>query len=280
MNILISYEHGGSALKPISIEEFCKDALRAEGVADNCEVSITFVTNDKIQNLNKQYRGLDKPTDVLSFECDGEVLEDGAKTLILGDIVIAPDVARAQCDEYGNSFIDEIELLLVHGILHLLGYDHIEDSEAEIMEAREKEILNAWKEGGATRVVHHSKKDAPLPILQVFSFAAHGVKYAWETQRNLKIHLIFACLAIALGVALNVGLTNLAIIVLCIGVVMSLELVNTSVESIVDLVSPEWHSLAKHAKDCAAGAVFISAIVSLILAALIYLPAIINLIAL
>ena len=74
MNILISYEHGGSALRPISVEEFCKDALRFEGAPENCEVSVTFVSNDKIRRLNREYRGIDKPTDVLSFECDGAIV--------------------------------------------------------------------------------------------------------------------------------------------------------------------------------------------------------------
>ena len=64
----------------------------------------------------------------------------------LGDIIIAPDVAAAQADEYGNSFEQEISLLLVHGLLHLCGYDHITDDEAEVMEGREKELLTAWSE--------------------------------------------------------------------------------------------------------------------------------------
>ena len=278
MNILISYEHGGSALRPISVEEFCKDALRAEGAPENSEVSITFVSNDKIRRLNNEYRGIDSPTDVLSFECDGGILEDGAQVCLLGDIVIAPDVARSQCDEFGNSFIDEIELLLVHGILHLLGYDHIQDDDAEVMEAREREILSLWKEGRATRIVHHAKKDAPLPIVQTFFFAFQGIKYAYETQRNLIVHTVAAVLALALGVALDVGLTNLAVISLCIGLVISLELVNTAIESVVDLVSPEWHSMAKHAKDCAAAAVLFAAIASLLVAAFIYIPKIVSLV--
>ncbi len=275
MNILISYEHGGSALRPISVEEFCKDALRAEGVPDNSEVSITFVTNDKIRRLNKEYRGIDKPTDVLSFECDGAILKDGAEVCLLGDIVIAPDVAREQCDEFGNSFIDEIELLLVHGILHLLGYDHIDDEEAGIMEARERELLSLWHERSSSRIVHHAKKDAPLPIIKSFKFAFQGLKYTFETQRNIKIHLVAAALALILSFSLDVGLVSSATVALCIALVISLELVNTAIESVVDLVSPEWHSMAKHAKDCAAAGVLAASIGSLVVAAFIFIPKII-----
>lgn len=92
------------------------------------------------------------PTDVLSFECDNiaddMTAADGPACPIyeLGDIIIAPDVAARQAEEYGNSFEQEISLLLVHGLLHLCGYDHIQDDEAEVMEGREKELLTAWSE--------------------------------------------------------------------------------------------------------------------------------------
>ncbi|WP_304424831.1 rRNA maturation RNase YbeY, partial [uncultured Adlercreutzia sp.] len=92
------------------------------------------------------------PTDVLSFECDNIADDitaaDGPACPLyeLGDVIIAPDVAEAQSQEYGNSLEQEVSLLLVHGLLHLCGYDHIEDDEAEIMEAREAELLREWSE--------------------------------------------------------------------------------------------------------------------------------------
>ena len=95
---------------------------------------------------------MEGPTDVLSFECDNlsdDVTNaDGADCPVyeLGDVIIAPDVALAQSEEYGNSLEDEVSLLLVHGLLHLCGYDHIEDDEAEVMEARERELLTEWAE--------------------------------------------------------------------------------------------------------------------------------------
>ena len=152
MDISVSIQHGEEALRGIEIEKLAAFALEYQEVPPNTEVSITFVTNDEIAKLNSEYRGKVGPTDVLSFECDALddeflLFEDDAfeePVITLGDIVIAPDVAAAQCQEYGTTFSQEISLLLVHGLLHLCGYDHMEEQEAQVMEALEKEILSAW----------------------------------------------------------------------------------------------------------------------------------------
>ena len=93
---------------------------------------------------------MDKPTDVLSFECDNVPFDDedvdDVEEYELGDVIIATDVALAQTEEFGTTFEEEVSLLTVHGLLHLCGYDHIEDEEAEIMEALEQSLLTAWDE--------------------------------------------------------------------------------------------------------------------------------------
>lgn len=279
MNILVNYEHGGTALKQVAVEEFCEFVLREENVPDNSEVSISFVNDQKIHKLNKQYRNIDSKTDVLSFECDyPDENNKREEAIILGDIIIAPDVARNQAEEYGNSFLQEIELLLCHGLLHLLGYDHIEDEDAEIMEAREKEILELWHKKASSQIVHHSNKEKPLSLLKVFGFALSGIKYTFVTQRNLKIHSIVALFAILLSLILKISLTEFACIMICIFSVMASECINTSIESLVDLVSPNWHMLAKHTKDCAAGAVLLFSIMSIIVGLFIFIPKILSLI--
>lgn len=144
MNVLINWNYETSELEKVEVERFIVFCLEQENAPQESEVSISFVDNDEIQSLNCDYRGIDKPTDVLSFECDGTIVEDGAESCILGDIIIAPDVISLQCGDYGNTFDEEMYLMLCHGVLHLLGYDHIEDDEAEVMEAREQEILNSW----------------------------------------------------------------------------------------------------------------------------------------
>jgi len=104
------------------------------------ELSILLCDDATIHPLNRDYRGKDKPTDVLSFaQREGEFafLDDN----LLGDVIISMDTTIRQAEERTHSVETELRVLLVHGILHLIGYDHIEDDEAEIMEAKEREIL-------------------------------------------------------------------------------------------------------------------------------------------
>lgn len=97
-----------------------------------CEVSVVFCDDQKIRQLNKQFRGIDEPTDVLSFPMDNK---------ILGDVVISLERASRQAEEYGHSFTREVCFLTVHGILHLIGYDHGEDEGRRKMREMEEEIL-------------------------------------------------------------------------------------------------------------------------------------------
>ena len=152
MEIIIDIQHGEQMLQGIQLEELAVFTLKHEEIPDNTEVSISFVTDEEIAQLNAEYRGKEGPTDVLSFECDGLdddmlLFEDDqfeVPEFALGDIVIAPDVALKQSVDYGTTFEQEISVLLVHGLLHLCGYDHIEDEDAAIMEPLEREILSAW----------------------------------------------------------------------------------------------------------------------------------------
>ena len=150
MEVLVNVEHGNDLVEEVEVEALCAFAMEAEGKPENTEVSVSFVSNDEIAKLNEEYRQKIGPTDVLSFECDN--IDDELSTsqtpdqpYELGDIVIAPDVAAAQSDDFGTSVVEEIELLLVHGILHLCGWDHELEEEAKRMEAREQEILSAWR---------------------------------------------------------------------------------------------------------------------------------------
>ncbi len=150
MQVLITYEHKEELFKELDLEGLVMFVLKQMKCPDNTDVSLTFVSDEKIHQLNRDYRGFDKPTDVLSFECDnvpfeGEGFED-ALEYELGDIVIASDVALRQTEEFNTSFNEEITLLTVHGLLHLCGYDHIEDEEAKIMEALEDKLITAWND--------------------------------------------------------------------------------------------------------------------------------------
>ncbi|USB34455.1 rRNA maturation RNase YbeY [Paenibacillus sp. YPG26] len=132
------------------LEKALDIAGEAEGIVDG-EVDLTFVNNEAIHELNREYRGIDRPTDVLSFAMNESVdeepeilyeLEEGQSLDdipdVLGDIIISVERAKEQSEEYGHSLEREIGFLFVHGFLHLLGYDHQDDaSEAEMMSKQE-----------------------------------------------------------------------------------------------------------------------------------------------
>lgn len=144
MSVLISNDANLDTL--LSEDEVCAIAahvLAAEGVERDVEISLSYVDEDEMHELNHQWRDIDRTTDVLSFECDSAFDEDIPldEVLELGDIILAPEVIARQAPGFGNAPADECRLMLVHGLLHLLGYDHIEDDEAEEMEAREDALL-------------------------------------------------------------------------------------------------------------------------------------------
>ena len=119
-------------------------ALSYEDFRKSAEISVTFTDNDGIQEINREQRNVDAPTDVLSFPLgeNGEYdinPETGAK--MLGDIVISIDKVYEQAQEYGHAPLREFAFLVAHSMLHLLGYDHMEPDEAEVMEAKQEEIL-------------------------------------------------------------------------------------------------------------------------------------------
>ncbi|MCO4850099.1 rRNA maturation RNase YbeY [Bacillus vallismortis] len=131
------------------VENLLQFAAVREGVQDQAEVSVTIVTNEDIQQINKEYRGKDAPTDVISFaleeEGEGEVEIVGAEIPpVLGDIIISADRTREQAEEYNHSFKRELGFLAVHGFLHLLGYDHMTKEEEEEMFTKQKDLLDAY----------------------------------------------------------------------------------------------------------------------------------------
>lgn len=159
MEVLIDIQHGAETVQHVPVEELANFVLKQEGAPDISEVSISFVNDDEMARLNAEFRGKEGPTDVLSFECDGDDEDFDLDFAVsqglvyeLGDIIVAPDVALRQSVEFGHSVEAEVSLLLVHGLLHLMGYDHIEDDEAEEMEARERELLGLWADAGHEEV--------------------------------------------------------------------------------------------------------------------------------
>lgn len=129
------------------VSSACEQVLKSEGFEDNAEISVSFVTNSEIKQINSEFRNIDKATDVLSFPLgeNGEFdINPKNNCLMLGDIVISLQKAKEQAKEYGHSLSREIGWLTVHSMLHLLGYDHVEnEKEAKIMHCKEEENLSA-----------------------------------------------------------------------------------------------------------------------------------------
>lgn len=133
------------------MEDAAKLSLEREGIPhENAEVSVTFVDGDEIRELNARFRNKDSVTDVLSFpqfddiheivnDAEGDVLSGD---LLLGDVVICREVAEKQAEEYGHSYERELMYLFVHSMMHLLGYDHMEEDEKRLMRKAEEEVLS------------------------------------------------------------------------------------------------------------------------------------------
>ena len=139
-------------------------ALQDSGVRGEAELSLLFVDETVIAQLNKRYMDVDGPTDVLAFPIDDPI--DGGRwpdsgstgpdreppelaelPMLLGDVVLCPAVAARQAPEHAGSYDDELALLIVHGVLHVLGMDHADPQEAAAMQARERELLDRYHHG-------------------------------------------------------------------------------------------------------------------------------------
>lgn len=146
MNVIISIEPD-----TLAVEDYIEsEIIRAAEVvgklygAENSELSITLTDDEHIHKLNKNFRGVDRPTDVLSFAFreseEPEILNP--QTEILGDIIISLERAKMQAEDFGHPYLREVIFLTVHGLLHLLGYDHIEEADRIEME-REQDFVMA-----------------------------------------------------------------------------------------------------------------------------------------
>ncbi|WP_027407842.1 rRNA maturation RNase YbeY [Anoxybacteroides tepidamans] len=131
------------------IAELLNYAAEVEHVPAGAEVSVSFVDNERIRIINREYRGKDQPTDVISFALEemgeGEIEIVGAEMPpMLGDIIISVPKAKEQAEEYGHSLMRELGFLAVHGFLHLLGYDHETEEEEKEMFAKQEQILEQY----------------------------------------------------------------------------------------------------------------------------------------
>ena len=110
----------------------------------NVMFNVIIVDNERIHEINKEYRGIDRETDVISFALEDDKSFNRSDIRILGDIYISIDKVRSQSIEYGHSFKRELYFLAVHGLLHLLGYDHMKKEDEEVMFKKQEEVLSRY----------------------------------------------------------------------------------------------------------------------------------------
>lgn len=159
MMIEIEYEAEKRLALPYEdiIRQVILESMDFAGCPYEAEVSVLLTDDEGIREINREHRGIDAPTDVLSFPmgdyetpCDFEQLEDACEDyfnmetgeLMLGDIVLSVDKICEQADKYGHSQERELAFLVAHSMLHLFGYDHMDDEERLVMEEKQEEILN------------------------------------------------------------------------------------------------------------------------------------------
>lgn len=129
------------------LNEVLSFTARKENIGDHVELSVSIVTNDEIQELNKQYRDKNEPTDVLSFEMDHSVdrLQNPGMPVMMGDIIISIEKVKEQAERYNHSFERELSFLAIHGFLHLMGYTHDNKEEEKVMFEKQEDILKEFQ---------------------------------------------------------------------------------------------------------------------------------------
>lgn len=144
MHISITSHRDPEPLDLGAFERLAAFVLDREDAPESIELSLAIVDVDEMAELNSRYRSKEGPTDVLSFGCDDPCPVDSDEPITLGDVVIAPAIAEEQAAELGHTVEEELNLLLVHGVLHLLGYEHDTDDDAAVMQERERALLEAY----------------------------------------------------------------------------------------------------------------------------------------
>tara|TARA_B100001778_G_scaffold236483_1_gene197207 strand:+ start:48 stop:500 length:453 start_codon:yes stop_codon:yes gene_type:complete len=145
LNVVVNSEiptgHSNDAIDIQKWKELAVETLQAEGI-NSGELNVIFVEAKRIQELNNTYLGKNEPTDVLAFPIDSQKSTTGETPTLLGDVVICPAKAKENASAQKKNHDEEIALLVLHGILHILGYDHAYPEEKAVMKNREQELLS------------------------------------------------------------------------------------------------------------------------------------------
>ncbi|MFZ4826568.1 MAG: rRNA maturation RNase YbeY [Phototrophicaceae bacterium] len=276
--------------------------LTQHDIPHNREVGVEVVNNQRIQELNRNFRQVNKPTDVLSFPAEAEdlpdVIQQQMETVYLGDLAIAYPYATHQAEQLGCSIDDNLALLAIHGTLHLLGYDHDTPSNrAEMWTAQDRalsalgvrlDIVPALEEFSKSGSVWSRWLEDVTSTMQIepseyalktsanrldsLGYALAGWLYMLRHQRNTWIMAIVTPLIGAVALWLGVDRISWALLIVAITLVWLTEFVNASVEASIDLSTSEYHPMAKVGKDVASAAVLLGVIASVLIGLLVLAP--------
>jgi probable rRNA maturation factor len=163
IEVFVADEQSAQPVEVDRWERLARNVLEAEGVTGDAELALLFVDEPTMAELNQRFMGADGPTDVLAFPIDDDDVligrsPDGSTSgpdrgpvddvpLLLGDVVVCPAVAARNAPSHAGTYDNEIALLVVHGILHVLGHDHAEVEETAVMQAKERELLDRFHRG-------------------------------------------------------------------------------------------------------------------------------------
>ncbi len=258
IDTIINYS-SGIKIKKETLDFISYSTIRQLGI-DDYDLSIVCESDDTVQDLNYRYRGLNQTTDVLTFP-SGELDPDSGR-VYLGDVVISLPTVGKQAAEMGREFTEELAAIVIHGILHLIGYDHADPAESEKMFELQNRILSNMD----------MNEIRNMDIFRTFRNAFKGFSSAYKTEKNLKVHIFFCFLAILLAIFLNISILEWGILALTISAVFVVEFLNTALEHVVNLASPHYNEVAKNAKDTSAAGVLIAVAASIIIGGLIFLP--------
>lgn len=164
MEVFAADEQSAEPVDAMALVRLAKDVLAAQGVKADSELSMLFLDEVAMAELNRRFLGKEGATDVLAFPMDDDDVVEGGRSpdplgpgtgadpdqseapKLLGDVVVCPAVAARNAADHAGTYDDEMALLVVHGILHILGMDHVDSEEAEAMEQRERELLERFHE--------------------------------------------------------------------------------------------------------------------------------------
>lgn len=223
-------------------------------------ISVTLTNDEEIKLINNEHRGIDKSTDVLSFpmfekaELDMYIKNKMVKNKnILGDIIININQVMKQAKEYGHSFDRELSYMTVHGFYHLCGYDHMKKNEQIIMRQKEEHILNELQ-------MTRKSKLKNTTFIDAWKNAINGIIYATSSQKNIQRQLLISIVVVISSLFFDLTKAEFLIFIFTITLIILAEMMNTAIETVVDLLTELYHPKAKIAKDVAAGGVVIATI--------------------